>query len=511
MPGAKPPLTWDDTADVIVVGAGYAGCVAAMAAHDAGASVLLLEKAEDPGGISVCSAGGLRIADDAGAALDYLRATNNGSIDESVLRTLANGMTAIPDQVDELARVCGAEVGRRKSPGNYPYPGYETFGFVYVDAVPGFDPEQAYPHVRGSPDGARLFRVLEANLEKRGIEIQTSTAAHRLYCDDSDNVVGLLAEAPGGSKTIRAARGVVLACGGFEGDAGMQREYWQARPVLSAAYRANTGDGIRMAQDLGAALWHMWHYHGSYGFKHPDPAYPFAIRTKRVPDWLPGEGPPDDVRMPWILLDRSGRRFMNEYEPYLQDTGARPFDRFLPEKQDFSSLPAWLIADEKGRQMYSFGRPTYNERGVAFSWSDDNLREVELGILNRAADMAALARAIDVEEQVLDISITRWNAACGEGRDDHHGRPPVSMTPIAEPPFYYAQVWPVVSNTQGGPVHDADQRIINVFGDPIPRLYAAGEMGSAFGFLYMSGGNLAECFVGGRIAGHNAAKQPEIA
>jgi succinate dehydrogenase/fumarate reductase flavoprotein subunit len=510
MPKFQPPSNWDETADVVVVGAGYAGFIAAMAAHDVGASVLLLEKAEDPGGISICSAGGLRIADDADAALAYLRATNGGSIEDGVLRSLANGMTEIPVQIEEFAQACGAEVGRRKSPGNYPLPGYETFGFVYVDAVPDFEPEIAYPHVRGSPAGARLFRVLEANLEQRGIEVHTSTAAQRLFADDSGNVVGLLTEGPSGSKTVKAGRGVVLACGGFEGDARMQQEYWQARPVLSAAYRANTGDGIRMAQDLGAALWHMWHYHGSYGFKHPDPAYPFAIRTKRVPDWVPGKGPPGDVLMPWILLDRSGRRFMNEYEPYLQDTGARPFDRYLPERQEFAALPAWLVADEKGRQAYSFGRPTYNERGVTFSWSTDNLREVEIGILGRAGDLPELARALDVEESGLNESISRWNAACRNGRDGDHGRPPASMTPIAEPPFYYARIWPVVSNTQGGPVHDAEQRIIDVFGEPIPRLYSAGELGSAFGFLYMSGGNLAECLIGGRIAGRNAAVQPAM-
>ena len=68
----------------------------------------------------------------------------------------------------------------------------------------------------------------------------------------------------------------------------MQRQFWQEKPVLNAAYMGNTGDGIRMAQDVGAALWHMWHYHGVYGFKHPDPGYPFGIRPKRLPDWIPG-------------------------------------------------------------------------------------------------------------------------------------------------------------------------------------------------------------------------------
>ena len=69
----------------------------------------------------------------------------------------------------------------------------------------------------------------------------------------------------------------------------MQRQYWQEKPVLNAAYMGNTGDGIVMAQEVGAALWHMWHYHGVYGFKHPDPSYPFGIRPKRLPDWIPGE------------------------------------------------------------------------------------------------------------------------------------------------------------------------------------------------------------------------------
>jgi succinate dehydrogenase/fumarate reductase flavoprotein subunit len=79
------------------------------------------------------------------------------------------------------------------------------------------------------------------------------------------------------------------------------------------------------------------------------------------------------------------------------------------------------------------------------------------------------------------------------------------MMPIEEPPVHGAPIWPVVSNTQGGPVHDGQQRVIDVFGAPIPRLFAAGELGSSFGHLYMSGGNIAECFVSGRIAGTGAA------
>jgi succinate dehydrogenase/fumarate reductase flavoprotein subunit len=502
-----PPRHWDEVCDVVVVGCGYAGAAAAIEAHDRGARVVILEKMPDPGGISICSAGGLRTAEDAEQAFAYLVATNGGTSDESVLRTLAEGMTTLADRLRGLAAVNGARVELRRATGNYPLPGHETFGFAYVEEVPDFDPAVAYPQVRGSPEGARLFKVMEDNLASRAIEARVSSPVQRLFADGTGTVLGVAYEGPQGPRTLRARRAVVLACGGFEGDGAMQRQYWQAKPVLSAAFRGNTGDGIRMAQALGADLWHMWHYHGSYGFRLPDPAYPFAVRTKRLPDWLPGEGPPPEVKMPWILLDKSGRRFMNEYEPYLQDTGARPFDRFLPETQEYAAIPCWFVADEVGRELYSFGRPTYHERGLAFDWSADNLSEVELGVLGRAEDLTALATALGIDADGLCHAIEKWNSACLDGLDGDFGRPASSMVPIAAPPYYYAQVWPVVSNTQGGPVHDARQRIIDVFGAPIPRLYAAGELGSVFGHLYMSGGNLAECFVGGQIAGRAAAEE----
>ncbi len=497
----------DETYDVIVVGCGFAGGIAAIEAHDAGANVLVLEKMPTPGGISICSAGGLRIAGDADGAFAYLQATNAGTTPDPVLRALADGMTRLAAYVRGLGDGTGAVVGERPGKGNYPLPGHETFGFVYVDDIPGFDPARTYPHVQGSPAGARLFSVIEDNLQRRRIDLRVNSPVRRLETDSAGAVKGVVVEDTDGTRRFGARRAVILTCGGFEGAPDMQRQYWQAKPVLNAAFRGNTGDGIRMAQALGADLWHMWHFHGSYGFRHVDPNYPFAIRTKRLPDWLPGEGPPSDVRMAWILLDRQGRRFMNEYEPYLQDTGARPMERFRPEIQDYSALPAWLITDEDGRRLYSLGRPTYNESGVVFDWSADNLREIDLGILRRAETIEDMAAQMELSAVELQASIEKWNHACAAGDDREFGRPPTSMHPIARPPYVFAPVWPVVSNTQGGPVHDKRQRIIDVFGAPVRRLYAAGELGSAFGHLYISGGNLAECFIGGRIAGRAAATE----
>lgn len=125
--------------------------------------------------------------------------------------------------------------------------------------------------------------------------------------------------------------------------------------------------------------------------------------------------------------------------------------------------------------------------------------------MKRADSIEELAVIIGVGEDALNETIERWNTACQAERDDDFGRMPGSFAPIRTPPFYVGEVWPVVSNTQGGPEHDASQRIIDVNGEPIPRLYAAGKMGSAFGHLYMSGSNITECFVTGRVAAHHAA------
>ena len=125
-----------------------------------------------------------------------------------------------------------------------------------------------------------------------------------------------------------------------------------------------------------------------------------------------------------------------------------------------------------------------------------------LAIWNAVVDSEAGAMAAGV------ASIARWNALCASGRDEDFGRPPGSMRPIVQPPFIGAPVHATLSNTQGGPVHDAQSRILDVWGAPIPRLYAAGEMGSAFGHLYFSGANIAECFVTGRVAGTGVAREP---
>ncbi len=425
-------------------------------------------------------------------------------------------MALLEPYVRGLARVNGAEIGASveagKAGGNYPLPGFDTFYRTTVLSVPNFDARAVYPWANGAPGGPMLFKILDDNLANEDVEIRLNTRGLRLLTsEDGSEVRGITVRGRDGIRRIAARRGVILASGGFEGSAGRQDQFWEGRPVLPAAARNNTGDGIAMAQDLGAELWHMWHFHGAYGFRSADPGYPYGIRVKRLPDWRPagdgkaGGNADPGVRMAWILLDRDGRRYMNEYLPYTHDAGHRQMQLYDTVRQDYPRIPSAMICDENGRRLCPLGQPTSNDEGVRLDWSEDNLAEVGSGILTRADTLAELAAGLGLDGAAAEASVARWNALCAAGRDEDFGRPPGTMIPVDTPPYYGAPIWPVVSNTQGGPVHDARQRIVNVFGAPIPRLYAAGELGSAFGHLYLSGGNIAECFVSGRIAGAGAA------
>ena len=509
---SRTTKTYDESYDIVVVGYGYAGGIAATEAAKAGAKVLLIEKSSVPGGISICSYGAVRCSNNKKLAYDYLKTTNANRTPDDVVRALADGMTEMEDYFRGLAKVSGATVTTTAEYGkgaNYPLPGSDSFYHTNIDTIPNFDARAVYPWAIGAPGGPKTFKVVADNVMQQGVEVRLNTRALRLITDDAGTeVTGLTIAGYGGVSQVKARRAVVLATGGFEGSDHFKEQFWEGTPILPVAAKQNTGDGIRMAQDVGATLWHMWHFHGCYGFRHPDPNYPYAVRVKRLPDWTPGHEDSANVKMAWILLDQQGRRYMSEYQPYTQDTTHRPMHYFDPVTQSYPRNPSILVCDENGRKMYPLGRPTSNDEGVHYEWSEDNLKEVELGILKRANSIEKLAQMFNIDEKRMKVSIERWNTLCAKGNDEDFGRPAGTMVPIDTPPYYGAPVWCVVSNTQGGPIHNGHQQVIDSFGRPIPRLYAAGELGSSFGHLYMSGGNIAECFVTGRIAGRAAAELP---
>ena len=183
---------WDLTTDIVVVGYGYAGGVAAIAAHDSGAQVLLLEKMEHFGGISITSGGGVAVAEEVEPAVQYLTRTHLNTTPVDVLRAYAEGLVAMPGHLKALASVNGAQLdesGRRRG-GTYPLPGGETLGSIKVAEIPGFT---NYPWLQGLRGGARLFKLVEDNVHARRIETRYGVAAYRLVMNDAGQVVGFLA------------------------------------------------------------------------------------------------------------------------------------------------------------------------------------------------------------------------------------------------------------------------------------------------------------------------------
>lgn len=115
--------------------------------------------------------------------------------------------------------------------------------------------------------------------------------------------------------------------------------------------------------------------------------------------------------------------------------------------------------------------------------------------------------AVRLPPDGLDATEQHYNGYAQAHNDEQFGRAPGSIGALQTPPFYAMELTPSFINTQGGPRRNKDAQIVDVAGNPIPRLYSSGEVGSIHGFQYNGGGNLGECVAFGRIAGQNAAKQ----
>lgn len=234
------PLHWDEEAEVVVVGYGFAGATAAMAAHDAGAKVLLLEKALEihKGGNSRVSANIVFWPDDVDKGKAYFRAIAGPFMDD------------IPEEMlDVWAREMFANrawlEGLGMTPVEIPYVEFPDFA--------GAECVRFLLNGEGPIGGERLWNLIEASVEARHIDTRYETAVIHLVQEERE-ILGVIAERQGKRVAIRAHRGVVLTCGGFENNPAMIRNYVSGLPrVFPVGTPYNTGDGIRMA-DRGGTL-----------------------------------------------------------------------------------------------------------------------------------------------------------------------------------------------------------------------------------------------------------------
>jgi succinate dehydrogenase/fumarate reductase flavoprotein subunit len=473
-------MTLPAEVDVLVAGFGPAGAAAAIAAHDAGASVAVLEKTAAGGGNCVHS-GGFLLELDAPTAVEHLDALCFGKTDRPVLEAYADGLPEVAGFVHELGGAT-AIVDMEAFGGMLPsWPRFPGAGHVrYRQFVP--DP--------GERPGQGLWRVLEAGVEERDIPVSLETPVLDLLLD-GDRVSGAVVKHGAERKTITAHRGVILASGGFEADAELCDTYLPLA-VVPVGHAGNTGDTLRLAKAADASLWHMSAFFGWLSFVHPD--YPAGFTL--------------DVHAPsHIFVDGDGRRFADETGWEVHDR-VRSVTAYLPRRPNRPRMPGWIIFDEAARQAGPLHGLVGSPNG--YTWSLDNSAELSAGWIKHGADSDELARATRLDPAILKDTLAGYAAAVSRRSDYEFGRSPETLVPLL-PPLYAIEMTPGVATASGGPRRDAQARVLRPGGEPVPGLFAAGAAGSIWGHLTEHGGGLTDAIVFGRIAGRRAAAAADLA
>jgi succinate dehydrogenase/fumarate reductase flavoprotein subunit len=468
-------MTVPNELDVLVVGFGAAGASAAIAAHDAGARVGVIEKTGAGGGNCRHSGGFLFDVDDA-VAVDHLDALCFGKTDRSILAAYADGLHEIRDIIESL--------GGRVDPVQL-----EAFGGMLPSwpHFPGAGHVHYFQYAGGAHrPGEALWELLEQSVQRRGISVELGCGATGLLVRDG-SVQGALVERGGAAQEAHEvnARAVVLASGGLEYDPEL-RDAYLPLPLTPVGHPGNTGDTLRLAAQAGAALWHMSAFFGWFAFRHPD--FPAAF--------------PLDVHAPsFIYVDADGRRFADETGWEVHDK-VRSATAYLPRRPNRPHLPGHLIFDEAAR----LAGPLNGIVGTPndYRWSHDNQAEVERGWIKRGETAEQLANATGIHPATLKRTLDDYAQAAATGRDPEFDRGPQTMVAL-EPPLYAIELWPGLATASGGPRRDARARVLRPGGEPIDGLYAAGAAGSIWAHLTEHGGGLTDAIVFGRIAGEEAA------
>ena len=498
--------SWDLEADVVILGSGIAGMVAALEVRqlDPEATVVILEKEPEAtaGGNSRVSGQSLSFPVDMAAYRDYQAALNQPHpIPESYLDAWVAGRTGQREWVEKMA----AEVGFELVPwgdfgAEFPdMPGAECIQDLYcLQPVSG----EANPRLdRPYPSGAYL--CFKAHVDKTPeIEVHHETRARELVQDpDSLEVFGVDAVRGGERFVVRARRGVIVATGGFEGDPEMLGTYsGYTSDVGPYGSPANTGDAIPMLQKAGAKLWHMRN-NTETGGNHPG--------IKR------GEGRPV-IRNPrpkatsWFDIGANGSRYYPEGDYH--DTHFKYELHGRWEDVPTSRVtPVHMIFDEA-----TLTKEILAARGLSWAmvvegyvWSPDNSAEVEAGWIQKADTVEELAVKIGREPAALVAEVEKFNAMAEAGEDAEFGRDGAQMSPL-KAPYYALEIVAGLICTTGGAMRDEQSRVLDRDERPIPRLFEAGELGSFHSNLYQNGSFLTEAMFSGRWAARSAVDQTPL-
>jgi tricarballylate dehydrogenase len=485
--------------DVIVVGAGNAAFCAAHAAREAGARVVMLERAPEAesGGNSRFTAGAIRFAydgvedlralmpdltDDEVATTDFGRYTEDQFFEDMARLTQYR---ADPDLVDILVRRSLQTMKWLRAQGLRFAPMYGRQAFK----IAGQFKFWGGLTVEVSGGGPGLVARHTEIARSRGTEIRYGTRATGLLHDGIE-VSGVRYRCGSELGELRAPA-VVLACGGFEANAEMRTRYlgpgWELAKVRGT--RFNTGDGIAMALEVGAMPYGNWSGCHAVGWDRNAPEFG---------DLAVGDGFQKHSYPFGIMINARGERFVDEGADLRNYTYAKYGHEVLKQPQQF----AWQVFDGKVLHLL---RDEYRIRQVTRA---------------RADTLEELAGRLDgVDPRGFLETVRAFNAAVQsdvpfdpnikDGRGTEGIAPPKSnwANPLDTPPFEAYQVTCGITFTFGGLRIDQHARVLDTDLQPIPGLYAAGELvGGLFYFNYPGGTGLMSGSVFGRLAGTSAAR-----
>src|SRR5437870_6843152 len=485
------------TYDVVVAGSGNAALCAALAAREAGASVLIVEKAPESqrGGNSFFTAGGFRFAHQ---GLEDLRRDILPDISEEEARAIVVPPYTENQFYDDLMRVTEGRADFdmaqhlvQRSRPTVAWMRSQGLRWILMFARQSYQVEGKHQfwgglNVEAVGGGPGLVEMQLDRARKVGIEVRYGHGARRLLTDDQGGITGLVVRAPEGLAEI-PTRAVVLACGGFEADPEMRTRYlgpnWDLARVRGT--RHNTGEGIRMALDNGAQAYGHWS--SCHAVQWDLNAPPFGDR--KVGDMFQKHSYPLG-----IIVNVHGQRFVDEGADFRNYTYAKYGREILQQPlgmavQIFDDKVKHLLRDE-----YRIPQITKAETQTIEELAD------QLGI-----DREGLVQTI--REYNAAVQPGEYNPTILDGKHTAGITPPKSnwALPIDTPPFLGFAVTCGITFTFGGLRIDTRGQVLDTEGNPIPGLYAAGELvGGLFYYNYPGGSGLASGAVLGKLAGTSA-------
>lgn len=466
------------TADVVVIGAGGAGMAAAVTAQQAGKSVIVIEKTSQMGGNTILSGGALNAVDDG----SEVAKANEDSVAWHYEQTIKGGDNQGKESlVHILTDKAWDGVLWLKSLG------MEFTGVVFT-VTGGMWPRAQQPK---EPEGTGFFKTYQNYLDNnKGITMVYNTTADKLIMENGAVTGVVCTGKTGNTVTVKANNGVVLATGGFGWNVEMREEanketnLWPSlgEHILSTNTSSITGDGIKMAKEIGANLVQMGN-----------------IQLLPLGDPKTGSlsGNIEHAVESRIFVNLEGNRFVNE--------GGRRDEMTLG-----------LFAQKDATMFIVMDSDTYPNGDENNNFGERICDLVAAGRAYKADSLEELAKMMGVPAENLIKSVNEYNRHCLggdlEGQTDEFGRTLFIDTDkknngINNPPYYAAMRIPTVHHTMGGVEINDNTEVLDTKGNVIPGLFAAGEVtGGIHGSNRLGGNALTDTVVFGRIAGENAAK-----